>query len=179
MPLTTPRLVLEPLRRAHAARLFPVLADARLHAFTGGAPPVSEDALAERYGRLETRRSPDGRELWLNWVLVPRGADGGAAGVDPVGTVQATVAAAHAHVAWTVGAAAQGRGYASEAAAALVAHLVRNGRTDVRACIHPDHVASRRVAERAGLARTDLPLVDGEEVWRRAGAEGCRGAPGP
>ena len=37
-PLTTRRLMLEPLRPDHARELAPVLADPALHAFTGGEP---------------------------------------------------------------------------------------------------------------------------------------------
>ena len=46
-------------------------------------------ALAQRYARLAARRSPDGHQLWGNWVMRVR--DTG----DAVGTMQAgwTVAA--------------------------------------------------------------------------------------
>jgi ribosomal-protein-alanine N-acetyltransferase len=48
----------------------------------------------------------------------------------------------------------QGRGYASEAVRALCAHgLAQPGVTRIRATIPIGHVASERVAERAGLRR--------------------------
>lgn len=107
-------------------------------------------------------RSSDGTEEWHNWI-VRLAADGTA-----IGTVQATVAVAElaAEIAWVIGVPWQGRGYASEAAAGLVEWLESTGTTTVIAHVHPDHVASGRVAARAGLSPTD-ELEDGERVWRR------------
>jgi RimJ/RimL family protein N-acetyltransferase len=158
--LFTARLVLEPLAEGHAGELHAVLEDDVLHEFTGGRP-LARDALRARFRRLESRRSPDGAETWLNWALRER--DSGAA----VGYVQATVRdeSRVAHVAWVVGTAFQGRGYASEAAAVLVGWLRRRRIDDVRAHVHPGHAASAAVAARAGLAPTD-ERADGEVVWR-------------
>ena len=61
----------------------------------------------------------------------------------------------------------QGRGIASDAAAAVVDWLVGEGVPVVRAFVHPDHGASAAVAARAGLAPT-TELIDGEVMWRRA-----------
>lgn len=62
-------LVLEPLAASHARSLYPSLLDERLYRYIPQDPPVSEQALRERYCRLETRQSPDGREVWLNWAM--------------------------------------------------------------------------------------------------------------
>ncbi len=157
----TARLELEPLTQAHAGELAPILDDPTLHEFIGGSP-LSEPALLDRYARLQTRRSPDGGLVWANWAL--RARDTGTA----VGTLQATLPASgpdtgSAEVAWVVARAAQGLGYASEAAASLVGRL-REAGWAVVAHIHPDHTASQRVARAAGLAPTD-DLVDGEVRW--------------
>jgi len=146
---------------AHAAELAPLLDDAALHEFTGGTP-LSAKALAARYARLATRRSPDGDQLWGNWVIRIR-ATGAAAG-----TVQATLpaggpAAGPAEVAWVVARAAQGQGYASEAARSLVAVLRHDGWT-VIAHINPGHHASQRVARAAWLVPTAV-IHDGETRW--------------
>ncbi len=155
------RLDLEPLSAAHAAELAPLLDDASLHEFTGGAP-LSAAALADRFARLAARRSPGGDQLWGNWVLRVR-ATGAAAGM-----VQATLPAGGpqagpAEVAWVVVRAAQGRGYAKEAARSLVAVLQQAGWTVV-AHIHPGHLASQQVARAAGLSPT-TELRDGEVRW--------------
>jgi RimJ/RimL family protein N-acetyltransferase len=163
---TTSRLAVEPITSASAAELFDVLDDAALHAFTGGEP-LALDELTARYARLAARSSPDGTQVWANWLLRTL-ADGRA-----VGTLQATMpsggpSAGYAEVAWVVGTASQGQGLASEAAASLVDRLLRDGWTTV-AHVHPDHVASQRVARAAGLAPTDV-VHDGEIRWVRTPA---------
>jgi RimJ/RimL family protein N-acetyltransferase len=160
----TERLVLRPLRAADADELVGVLGDPALHEFTGGRP----DTLAELRRRYAAMVAGPGRpgELWRNWV-VRRRADGAA-----VGTVQATLTRHGggwtAEVAWVVGVPWQGRGYAVEAARALVGWLAAAGVGEIVAHIHPGHAASARVAGGAGLVATD-DEVDGERVWRYRG----------
>jgi RimJ/RimL family protein N-acetyltransferase len=163
--IATARLDLVPLGPANAAALagemVDVLSAPELYEFTGGAPPARAE-LRGRYGRLATGRSPDGSQEWWNWIMRQR--DPGAA----VGTVQATITGggALAEIAWVVGTAWQGRGFASEAARALVGWLDGRGVHVIIACVHPRHDASAAVAERAGLRATG-ELRDGERVWRR------------
>lgn len=157
----TERLALDPLQPEDADEMFALLDDQELHEFIGGSP-FSRPELVARYERLARRRSPDGSQVWGNWV-VREGAVGQA-----VGTVQATLPAAGpgsgpAEVAWVVGRAFQGRGFATEAAASLVVRLRDDG-WRVVAHVHPDHVASRAVARRSGLEPTD-EMVDGETTY--------------
>jgi RimJ/RimL family protein N-acetyltransferase len=157
--LETERLHLEPLREADADELFPLLVDQQLHTFTGGRPATREE-LVSRFRKLETRRSPDGSEEWLNWVVRHRETDAA------VGTVQATIIGDRALVAWVIATRCQGRGFATEGATALVSWLSADTSiATVSAHIASGHLASERVAERAGLALTD-EMVDGERVWR-------------
>jgi len=165
--ITTERLRLTPLRAEDADEMAAVLGDERLHEFIGGRPATPRE-LRERYAELVAGSSNPG-ETWLNWI-VRRRADG-----QPVGTVQATLtsrgAGRIANVAWVVGVDWQGRGFASEAAHALVQWLRAQGADEVLANIHPSHRASAAVAARAGLRPTD-EQVDGEQVWRAsAGTE--------
>jgi RimJ/RimL family protein N-acetyltransferase len=144
-----------------------VLGDQRLHDFTGGHP-LGLDDLRRRFHRLAVGRSPAGDEIWLNWIIRLRSGD--TATGPAVGTVQATVTGAavrHAAIAWVVGVPWQRRGIAGEAAVALVGWLERQGIHSISASIHPRHVASQKVAARAGLVRTS-EVVDGEETWRRS-----------
>jgi RimJ/RimL family protein N-acetyltransferase len=115
-------------------------------------------SLAELYGWRESRRSPDGREVWLNWIVRRRDSR------EAVGYAQATVHPSHAYVAWVIGTSWQGRGYASESAGRLVRWLRSVGVHEIRACVNPAHAASGTVALRAGLRRTAV-VQDGEEVW--------------
>ena len=157
----TKRLDLEPLAVAHATELAPLLDDPSLHEFTGGAP-LPTAALADRYARLAARRSPDGNQMWGNWVIRVR-ASGAAAGVAQATLPAGGPAAGPAEVAWVLARPAQGRGYASEAARSLIALLLDDGWTVV-AHIHPGHLASQRVARAAGLSPTS-DFHDGETRW--------------
>jgi len=143
-----------------------VLADPALYGFTGGEPPTL-DALRRRYAAQVTGASPDGAERWLNWIVRLAPDDGGDAPGPAIGFVQATVTGAgrRADIAWVIGVRWQGQGHAAEAAAALVAWLRASGVSTITAHVHPDHVASARVAARAGLVATDA-FEDGERVWR-------------
>ncbi|MYX27230.1 GNAT family N-acetyltransferase [Streptomyces sp. SID8381] len=158
----TARLELVPLEAGHAGEMAEVLADPALHEFIGGAP-LGAARLRERYARL-AGGSPDPEVSWCNWVMRTRERP-----CRLVGTVQATVTAGGsvAEVAWVVGTAWQGRGFASEAARGLVGLLERRGVGLVLAHIHPEHRASAAVARAAGLAPTD-ERADGEAVWRLA-----------
>ncbi|GAA4558639.1 GNAT family N-acetyltransferase [Planotetraspora kaengkrachanensis] len=163
--ITTSRLELSPLTAGDADEMAGVLADPALYAFIGGRPP-SLDALRARYARLAAGHSPTGDQEWLNWIV----RDGGG---HAVGTVQATAVdgGRRAEIAWVIGAPWQGRGYASEAAEALVGWLGARGVRRVEAHVHPDHHASIAVAVRAGLRPTGR-FDDGERLYvRENGAE--------
>jgi RimJ/RimL family protein N-acetyltransferase len=157
-PIEALRLLLEPLGPEHAEEMAPVLADPALYVFTGGDPPSAAE-LRARYERQARGRSADGRQLWLNWILRER--EGGKA----VGYAQATVdpVSGGAEVAWVVGTGFQGRGYATEAAGAMVAWLRARGAT-VTAYVHPEHAASQSVARAVGLEPTSV-VRDGEVRW--------------
>lgn len=170
-PFSTSRLDALPLDVAYAEEMAAVLLDPALHTWTGGAPEDAE-TLRARYER-QSAGSPDPAELWWNWVLRVRG-DG-----DLAGYVQATVRGERAEVAWVIGTRRQGGGYAKEAAAGLVRHLL--DQTSVRtvlAHVHPEHAASAAVATAAGL-RPTAERQDGEVRWvldASGGAEGARQA---
>jgi len=70
---------------AHAVEMFAVLSDPAIYEFEG-EPPPSLERLVAGYRRSESRRSPDGREQLLNWVVrLPSG--------ELAGYVQAAIAA--------------------------------------------------------------------------------------
>ena len=71
--IETAALTLEPQPLAHADEMFEVLSDPAIYEYENQAP-ASLDALRRRYAALESRRSPDGAEQWLNWVIrLPHG----------------------------------------------------------------------------------------------------------
>jgi RimJ/RimL family protein N-acetyltransferase len=78
-----------------------------------------------------------------------------------------TVAGAEVEIGWRFNRAAWGKGYASEAAAPILAQGFRNAEmTAVVADIHPDNRASIRVAEKIGLGFSGIVLYDGEPARR-------------
>ena len=116
--LVAGNLVLEPLTVAHADAMFDdVLGDPRLYAYLDYGPPPSRQHVRESYARLESRRSPDGEQQWLNWII--RGPTG-----DPLGYVQATVVSADTSwVAWLLASRHWGLGHAATASRAMIDHL--------------------------------------------------------
>ncbi len=154
------RVRLEPLRVEHANELMPVLNDSLLHAFVGGEPADLAE-LRARYMRQVVGRSPDGSQRWLNWLVRGQNAEA-------LGTVQATVSEKEdeltAEVAWVIGTAHQGQGYAREAAGVLVTWLRQQGVQTLIAHVHPQHEASMAVARAVGLAPTET-VLDGEVRW--------------
>ncbi|HEX2009762.1 MAG TPA: GNAT family N-acetyltransferase [Roseateles sp.] len=145
-PLTTARLSLEPLLEGHAAEMFAVLADPAIYAYEN-APPASVEALAARYRRLQARRSPDGREQWLNWVA--RLSASGAA----IGYVQATIFAdGHAAIAYELDSRYWGRGLAQEAVRAMLAALADTYRVSrITATLKCRNERSLRLLQRLGF----------------------------
>ena len=159
--ISTERLTLEPLQVEHADELAPLLDDERLHEYIGGHPATVEQ-LRARYDRLVTGHSADGAQGWYNWI-----ARDDVLGT-VVGTVQATLQERHgrteAEIAWVVTVPHQGRGYATEAAAAMCDWLLEHGVDVLVAHVHPEHRASMAVARRLGLTPTAV-VVDGETRW--------------
>ena len=143
--VAAPRLVLEPQTAAHAAEMYTLLADPALYRHEN-EPPPSVDWLRERFARLESRRSGDGREAWLNWVVRLR--DGGAL----AGYVQATVRADGAAIAYVLGSAWWGRGLATEAVRAMIGELAaQHGVRTLHAVLKRSNEPSLRLLQRLGF----------------------------
>ena len=157
--LVTPRLRLEPLVAAHADAMFPLLSDLRLCEHLDDAPPASLAELRERCGRLETRLSTDGREQWLNWVLI-------AADSTVLGFVQATVGRnASAWVAYELAFAHWGRGLAGEAVASMLEHLAAScGVLHFKATVEVANRRSIRLLERLGFRAADAAQAQKHEL---------------
>ena len=148
--LLSPRLRLEPLVAAHAASMFDGLVDPACYRYIPQDPPTNLDDLTARYRRLESRRSPDETEAWLNWALIDR--DGKAHGY-----AQATIdlTSKEAWIAYFVFTASQRLGYAKEALAKLLPELREAyGIVKFTAEIDTRNVASIRLVESLGFLLT-------------------------
>ena len=140
------RITLEPQTAAHAEEMFAVLSDPAIYEYEN-EPPRSLEWLRERFRKLESRRSPDGEEKWLNWVI--RLSSG-----ELIGYVQATVHRdGRAAIAYELASAYWGRGYARKAVEAMIGELVQNhGVRTLTAVFKRENQRSRRLLERLGFA---------------------------
>ena len=164
MSIFTDRLTLEPLQTSDATEMHLVLDDIELYAFMGGEP-LQLNALQDRYAKLEAGSGRD-TEIWVN--LITRLNSSGIA----IGYVQATIYNGQrrfADIAWVIGVTWQGKGYATEAATALVNWLQSQGIKEIRANIHPSHEASMGIARRLGMHPTEIQ-IDGETQWELSNA---------
>ena len=150
--LETPRLLLEPLVPQHARLLFADLNDPSLYTLIPRDPPESVDALERRFHRLTARSSPDGREVWLNWVARLRASG------EYVGTVEVTVHPdGRAHLAYTVFRRFWRRGFAKEACGRVIESLFTDWEAAVVVAeMDTRNEASVRLAESLGFERIEL-----------------------
>jgi len=138
-------LTLEPQIAAHAAEMFVVLSDPAIYEYEN-QPPPSLEWLRSRFIKLETRRSSDGKEQWLNWVIrLPTS--------ELIGYVQATVKThGSASIAYELSSAYWGHGLASEAVKAMTSELVQNYQVrSLSAVFKRENLRSRRLLERLGF----------------------------
>lgn len=154
--ITTSQLVLEPLAAAHAEVMFDLLSEPQLYRYLDYPPPPSVEHLRNVYARLEARQSPDGDEIWLNWVVL-------AFGRQPVGTVQATVVSpGDAWIAYMLSSQYWGRGYAHMATRAMLAHLAEAyGVGRYLATVEVENLRSVRLLERLAFRPATPNEADG------------------
>jgi len=138
-------LTLEPQVAAHAGEMFAVLSDPAIYEHEN-APPRSLEWLRERFAKLESRRSADGSEQWLNWVIRLPGSE-------LAGYVQATVRADRSSaIACELASAYWDRGLAREALEAMMAELAaRHGVRSFTAVLKRGNLRSLRLLERLGF----------------------------
>ena len=141
-----PSVTLEARSVAHAEELFAVLAEPRLYKYLDEAPPASVEALRAKLARSESRKSPDGSEDWLNWIV--RDSEGRLAGY-----VQATILpGGDGFVAYVLGSAHWGRGIATAAVAKML-DILAAGFPVQRFLLTVDHRNRRsiKLAQRLGF----------------------------
>lgn len=155
-------VILEPQTAAHAAELHAVLDDPALYVFTDDKGPPSLAALTERLRRLESRRSPDGTEHWLNWVV--RNAEQAV-----IGYVQATVRpGGEAEIAYVFGRAFWGRGFATRACDLMLESLAGEyAVTRATATLDPRNTASLALLRRLGFSFVSSDSAVNEVTYGR------------
>jgi ribosomal-protein-alanine N-acetyltransferase len=144
--IKTARLTLEPQVAAHAEEMFAVLSDPAIYEYEN-EPPPSLEWLRTRFTKLETRRSADRREQWLNWVIrLPTSR--------LIGYVQATVREENcAAIAYELSSAYWGRGLAHDAVQAMISELAENYQVrNLIAVLKGENRRSTRLLERLGFS---------------------------
>lgn len=139
-------VTLEPQVAAHADEMFVVLSDPAIYEHEN-KPPRSVEWLRERFTKLESRRSPNRREQWLNWVIrLPTS--------ELAGYVQATVHEnGRAAIAYELSSVYWGRGLARQAVQAMLIELVQHYHVrSVTAVLKRENRRSLRLLERLGFS---------------------------
>ncbi len=146
--LFSERLRIEPIRSAHAELVFSALQNQTIYTYLPDDPPTAAD-LQKRYDYWEKGCSPDGSELWLNWVAFQR--DTGT----PVGTFQATLPMGKAGAfAYIVFPSFWKRGYGREMATCILTHLFdAHPLPSLYAEIDTRNLGSIRLVESLGMKR--------------------------
>ena len=128
-----------------------------MYRYYAGEPPVSVEALEERYKTWAARTSPDGSQIWLNYAV--RRSDG-----VYVGWAQATIAGDTAMIGYDIFVRFWRRGYGKAACAALLDLLAREYHVArAAATVDVENVASIKLLERVRFTCTwtgpseDLP----------------------
>lgn len=163
-PLRGIAVALEPLVAGHADELIVPLADRALWTYADTPVPDSLEGLRARYRRLERRSSPDGRERWLNWAV--------RAGADAIGFVEATARAngSQIAIAYALGRASWGRGYATDATRTMLSFLAaRFPAARIEAAVDERNIPSLRLLERLAFAVIDNADPRNLRLQRSAG----------
>lgn len=152
--IETARLRLEPTTPAHAELVYAALDDDAMWKFFPAYRPQSLEALRERYQRFAGGYpDSDRKEFWENWTAFLR------QGEEPVGSMQATIAVTErtAHIAYGIHRAHWQKGYAAEAARAVLRHLMiqHNVQTAFAEMNTANH-ASVALVESLGFRRVEL-----------------------
>jgi len=162
--LTAEGLALEPQVAGHADEMFSVLSDPAIYLYEN-TPPPSLAWLRERFRKLESRRSADDREQWLNWVVRLPSAEA-------IGYVQATIRGDQAGIAYVLGSRYWGRGHARQAVEAMLGELADQYEVRVAtAVLKTRNVRSRRLLDRLGFIEAigePAQYGDDETLMRRS-----------
>jgi RimJ/RimL family protein N-acetyltransferase len=160
--LETPRLRLRPLASSDEADLIALDSDPEVMRYVGSPPGVKSPAETAERARRRIRESERGDYEPLGFWRIEGRADGAFHGVGalirmPDGEENGNGAEPDVEVAYRLARSAWGKGIATEAAGALVAHALGPlGLPRVVAVTYPENQASQRVLDKLGFERRGL-----------------------
>jgi ribosomal-protein-alanine N-acetyltransferase len=151
MELTTARLVLRPFRADDQAALHPILADPKVGRWTEGT--TSPEETSRFIARARTSETETPRRSWR--LAVVRRTDD-----TLIGSAELQIESpenSRGSMGYLIAPAAQGHGYATEAARALLDFgLTEGGLHRITATCDPANAGSIRVLEKIGMHREGL-----------------------
>ena len=145
------RITLLPINPEYADEMFRVLSAPEIYEFIPESPPASVQTLRDRYHLLSSARSPDGSEVWLNWVIRNIMTHG------LIGYVQATVFPIdlRADIAYVLHPSEWGHGLGREACQLMILELQKTFSIKLlRATIDSKNMRSIRLMKRLGFKQT-------------------------
>lgn len=150
MELHTPRLLLRAYREDDLAAVHGFASDRRLTEYVEWGPNTLQDS-RDFLASCLAEEQQDPRRAYTFALTVPDGGEG--AGSGPLGSVGLTVDdAGSGEVGYVLDAERWGRGYATEAAAAVVGFgFMTLGLQRIAATCRPANTASARVLEKTGM----------------------------
>jgi RimJ/RimL family protein N-acetyltransferase len=141
------RLRYEPLSTDHAQALFPVFADPAIYRYIDNHPPASVEELSKRISQMIVPPPHRADEVWWDYAVFVRESN------HAIGKVEVAIVADRAEVAYILGSAFWGKGYAAEAMEWLHGQIrERTAATDFWATTLPGNSRSIRLLERLGYA---------------------------
>lgn len=146
-------LVLEPLRKDHASRLFEVLKDPKIYIYIPEDPPTSEEALSNKFDVLSKGAPAHLDEIWLNYALFDSEI------AQYIGTLQATIFMndKKASVAYILNSNYWGKGYATQALSLMINKLINEYEiNEFEACIDTRNTNSIELVKRLGFEYTSF-----------------------
>ena len=159
------RLAFVPTVAEHAQVTYPLLADESLYLWMPGNP-LDLPSLKERYAFWESRRSPDGKEWWWNWIINLKATSGIPGPPTCVGTLQVGIdKASHvATLAYIIGSQYQRHGYATEALNALLNLLRLKGIHQVMAWVDTRNIPSIGLLKK--LKFTSIDRIENADYFK-------------
>jgi RimJ/RimL family protein N-acetyltransferase len=173
--LLTPRLRLRPLAAADEADLLALDLDPEVMRYVGSPPGVRSPAETAERARRRIAETERGEHEPLGFWRIEARADGAFHGVGALIRMPGRMpgrmpegddpSEADVEVAYRLARSAWGRGFATEAAAALAAHALGPlGLPRVVAVTYPENTASQRVLDKVGFERRGRRAYKGVEA---------------
>lgn len=145
--LETERLHIKPLKASDAVAAFPKLQDDDLYRWISLIKPRSVNSLAEDWRRIESRTSPDQKEIWLAWFVSSKFDN------SPVGSIDVSIDedGVAVNFGYYFFVSEWGKGYGTEATSAVIQHLQKHQVKKFIATVTVGNTASVAVLKKLGF----------------------------